>query len=159
MEELYHLYGKEIFNYLCWLTKDPHRAEDILQETFMRAITSILRFEGKSSIRTWIFTIARNCYIDDLRKHKEIKSLEDIPEPTSVIHLEDEIIGREMRDKINSALEILDERSQKVIALRNQGFSFLEIGNAMSISEGSARVINHRAIKKLKEIFEKEELI
>ncbi|WP_073005102.1 RNA polymerase sigma factor [Clostridium amylolyticum] len=159
MEELYHMYGKEVFKYLCWLTNDPHRAEDILQETFMRAITGILRFEGKSSIRTWLFSIARNCYIDDLRKHKEIRSLEDIPELVSVIQLEDEILGREVREKIKSTLETLDERSQKVIALRNQGFSFLEIGKIMGISEGSARVINHRAIKRLKEILEKEEII
>ncbi len=85
--------------------------------------------------------------------------MEDISEITGVFDLEDEILGLEMKDRINSALEVLDERSKKVITMRNQGFSFIEIAKVMGISEGSARVINHRAIKKLKEILEKEEII
>jgi len=154
--ELYQRYGKELFGYLCWLTKDPHQAEDILQETFMRAMTGILRFQGKSSIRTWLFSIARNCYIDDLRKRKELKSLDDIPEPAAAFDLEIEVIGRELKSSINSALNTLDERSRRVVIMRSQGFSFLEIGVAIGVSEGSARVLNHRAMKKLKEFFEKE---
>jgi len=156
LTKLYQKYGKELFGYLCWLTKDSHRAEDILQDTFMRAMKGILHFEGRSSLRTWIFSIARNCYIDDLRKHKDMKSLDDIPEPIAALDLEDEILDNELRIEIHSVLNTLDERSRKVILLRNQGFRFSEIGTIIGVSEGSARVINHRAIKKLKEAFERE---
>lgn len=156
LTELYQKYGKELFGYLCWLTKDPHRAEDILQETFMRVMKGILRFEGRSSLRTWIFSIARNCYIDDLRKHKKIKSLYDMPEPIAAFDLEMEILDRELRSKIKSVLNTLDERSRKVIVMRSQGFRFSEIGDYIGISEGSARVINHRAMKKLRKFLEKE---
>lgn len=159
LEELYHIYGRELFEYLCWLTKDPHRAEDILQECFIRAMKGILKFQGRSSLKTWLFSIARNCYIDDLRKRREIKSLEDIPEIAGAFDLEGKVLNRELKDSITLALNTLDDRSRKVVTLRSQGFSFSEIGVQTGISEGSARVLNHRAMKKLKEFFEKEGLI
>lgn len=154
--ELYRRYGKELFEYLCWLTKDPHRAEDLLQETFIRAMGGLFRFEGRSSVRTWLFAIARNSYIDDLRKYKEISSIDDIPQPVAAFDLEAEIIGREVRRAIDSALNTLDERARKVITMRSEGFRFSEIAAALEISENSARVLGHRAMKKVKQILNKE---
>ncbi len=160
MTELYQQYGQELYAYLCWLTKDPHRAEDLLQETFLRAVTSILRFEGKSSVKTWLFAIARHSYMDDLRKQKTIiQSLDDIPEPAAAFDLELEMLDRELRERISAALQSLDERARKAIVMRGQGYSFAETAVAIGVSEGSARVLHHRAMKKLKEYLGKEETV
>lgn len=157
MTELYQHYGQELFAYLCWLTKDPHRAEDLLQETFLRAMTSILRFEGKSSVKTWLFAIARHSYMDDLRRQKSsIRSLDDIPEPAAAFDLELEILDRELKERISAALRTLDERARQVVVMRSQGHSFAEAAATVGVSEGSARVIHHRAMKKLKEYLGKE---
>ncbi len=157
MTELYQQYGQELFAYLCWLTKDPHRAEDLLQETFLRAVTSILRFEGKSSVKTWLFAIARRSYVDDLRKQKtSIQSLDDLPEPAAAFDLELEILDRELKDRISAALQSLDQRARQVVVMRSHGYSFAEAAATIAISEGSARVIYHRAMKKLKDLLGKE---
>lgn len=159
MTELYHQYGQELFVYLCWLTRDPHRAEDLLQETFLRAMTGILRFEGRSSVKTWLFSIARHCHADYLRKQRTIRSLDDMPEPAAVFDLESEILDRELKDKIGAALATLDERTRQVIVMRSRGSSFSEAAAAVGVTEGSARVLHHRAMKKLRESLGKEELM
>lgn len=157
MTELYHQYGQELFAYLCWLTKDPHRAEDLLQETFLRAMTGILRFEGRSSVKTWLFVIARRSYVDGLRRQKiNIQSLDEMPEPAAAFDLEMEILDRELRGTVGSALDTLDERARKVVVMRSQGFTFAEAAADLGISQGSARVVHHRAMKKLKEFLGKE---
>jgi RNA polymerase sigma-70 factor (ECF subfamily) len=59
---------RDVRRYVTYLTADPHTAEDLTQETFLRALTSLGRFEGRSSARTWLLSIARRTVADDLRR-------------------------------------------------------------------------------------------
>jgi len=71
IEKIYKLYKDDIFKYLFSLTYDPNLSEDLLSETFIRAIKSIGRFKGDSSIKTWIFSIARYSWYDYLRNYRK----------------------------------------------------------------------------------------
>ncbi|NMB08588.1 MAG: RNA polymerase sigma factor [Tissierellia bacterium] len=66
IEKIYKLYKDNIFKYLISLTYNPSLSEDLLSETFIRAIKSIYRFKGDSNIKTWLFSIARYTWYDYL---------------------------------------------------------------------------------------------
>lgn len=67
---LYREYSKDIYAHLLYLTHDETLSQDLLQETFLQAIKSISTFKGNSSIKTWLFSIARYSWIAHLRKNK-----------------------------------------------------------------------------------------
>ncbi|TCC07239.1 sigma-70 family RNA polymerase sigma factor [Kribbella soli] len=58
----------DVRRYVAHLSADPHSADDLTQETFLRALQSLHRFEGRSSARTWLLSIARRTVADDLRR-------------------------------------------------------------------------------------------
>jgi RNA polymerase sigma-70 factor (ECF subfamily) len=59
---------RDVRRYVVHLSADPHAADDLTQETFLRALMSLHRFEGRSSARTWLLSIARRTVADDLRR-------------------------------------------------------------------------------------------
>ena len=63
-ERIYRMYFKDVFLYLRALSADTDTAEEITQETFVKALRSIDTFDGSKDIRAWLFTIARNTYYD-----------------------------------------------------------------------------------------------
>ena len=80
IENLYLEYKKDVFNYLLSLTHDPALSEDLLSETFVKAIYSIGGFKGNSSIKTWLFGIARNLWLQNLRKYRVTVEYSDLLE-------------------------------------------------------------------------------
>ncbi len=72
-EELYEKYHQDVFQFLFYMVKNREQAEDLVQEVYIRVIKSYSKFEGKSSEKTWIFSIARNVAIDSFRKQKNWK--------------------------------------------------------------------------------------
>lgn len=63
IEKLYMDYKDDVYRYLVSLTKNPDLSEDLLSETFVSAISSISNFKGQSSVKTWLFSIARNMWL------------------------------------------------------------------------------------------------
>ncbi|SFY27720.1 sigma-70 family RNA polymerase sigma factor [Streptomyces atratus] len=59
---------RDVVRYVAHLSADPQRAEDLAQDTFLRALRSLHRFEGRSSARTWLLAIARRAVVDDFRR-------------------------------------------------------------------------------------------
>lgn len=78
IEELYLQYRTDLYHYLLSLTHNPTLSEDLLSETFVRAIGSIHGFRGESSIKTWLFSIARNLWFQRLRREKDIVEYNDL---------------------------------------------------------------------------------
>ncbi|MGW7367879.1 sigma-70 family RNA polymerase sigma factor [Streptomyces sp. NPDC054841] len=58
---------RDVWRYVAYLSADPQSADDLTQDTFLRALRSLHRFEGRSSARTWLLTIARRTVVDSLR--------------------------------------------------------------------------------------------
>ena len=75
-EELYKTQGKPVYRFLLSLTGDEHQAEELLQETFYQAFLHIDRFEGRSSLYTWLCQIGKNAW---LKERKRRSRYADIP--------------------------------------------------------------------------------
>lgn len=80
LEELYTLYRTDLYRYLCHLTRDPTEAEDILSETFLRAMRRLPTYRGDCAVKTWLFGIARNIWLESLRKRRPDVSADDLLE-------------------------------------------------------------------------------
>lgn len=70
IKDLYEQYQNDIYRYLISITHDKSLSEDLTSETFLAAIKSIASFKGNSSIKTWLFSIARYKWYEYLRKQK-----------------------------------------------------------------------------------------
>lgn len=158
IELLYETYRLDVFRYLMGLTRDPDLAEDLLSETFVTALTALDGFRGEGSVKSWLLTIARNKWKDHLRKRSPVSDV-DLTE----LYIADPSPGPEKRamdkETARRAMELLkleDPRTQTVVKMRIEGYSYFEIGQKLNIREGSARVIDFRAKNRLRERLMKE---
>lgn len=159
LEKLYFDYKQDLFNYLLSLTHDTDQAEDLLSETFYHAIIAIKTFKGKSAIKTWLFGIARNLWLQSLRKKRSTVEYNDLLELYVADRILEEVITKHILERIFELLKTKDERTQEIINMRVNGFSYFEISEKLGITENSARVIDFRTKRWLKDILEKEDLI
>lgn len=158
IELLYETYRLDVFRYLMGLTRDPDLAEDLLSETFVTALTALDGFRGEGSVKSWLLTIARNKWKDHLRKRNPVSDVE-----LTELYIADPLPGPEKRamdkETAQRAMELLkleEPRTQTVVKMRIEGYSYFEIGQKLNIREGSARVIDFRARNRLRERLMKE---
>ncbi|MEG1407662.1 MAG: RNA polymerase sigma factor [Ruthenibacterium sp.] len=156
LEELYLKYRTDVYRYLLSLTHDVTRAEDLLSDTFLKALQSLSGFREQSSVKTWLFGIARNLWLQSMRKNHADASYDE----EFTLYFEDSVAAhlqsKELLCRIKEILAEKDARTQKIVHLRMDGRSFAEIGILCGISEGSARVIDFRTKQTLKQTLEKE---
>lgn len=153
VEYLYETYRSDVYRYLLGMTRDPDLAEDLLSETFCTAIIALDGLRSDSSVKSWLLTIARNKWLDHLRKRRPISDI-DLTE----LYIADSAPGPEQRamqkeaaQRVKELLKKEDPRTRTVVQMRIDGYSFYEIAQKLGIREGSARVIDFRARKKLRE--------
>ena len=91
-ETIYELYAKNVFKFILKLTNDYHLAEDLTQETFVKAFLHLDSFKGKSKLIVWLCQISKNLYYDYLKKSNKIIDFENIDETSSENILEDNFI-------------------------------------------------------------------
>ena len=129
-------------------------AEEVVQDTFVRAFSSLETFRGDSSLRTWLFTIARRLVVDRrraLRRRRDVGSLEDVDAATEYTAL-DGLIASEAKRKVWGAVGKLSPTQREVFLLRvNDGLSYNEIAEVAGTTEGAARVHYHNALRTVKE--------
>ena len=161
LKKIYEEYKQDVFKYLVSLTHDTSISEDLVSETFLGALKSLHKFKGESSIKTWLFSIARNKWYEYLRKEKYNISIDDLAYNyiLSESDLDDVLIKRELYNKIINLLKSEPPRTEDIILMRIKGYSYFEIGKKHDISESSARVIDYRTKKKIKEILVKEGIV
>lgn len=158
IKKIYEEYKQDVFIYLVSLTNDTSISEDLVSETFLSAIKSIHRFKGESTIKTWLFSIARNKWYEYLRKEKSTASLDDLAYHyiVSESDLEEKAIHKDISNKIVYLLDQESVRTKDIVLMRIEGYSYLEISQKHGITESSARVIDYRAKKKIKYTLIKE---
>ncbi len=158
IEEMYILYRQDLYRYIFHLTNNPDLSEDLLSETFVNAITSIKNFKGQSSVKTWLYSIARHLWLQRIRREKRTVEYNDLLGLYLSDSMDEKLITKETADRIKNLLSEKDKRTQKIVNMRIEGYSFAEIAGRVNISEGSARVINFRAKKWIKNILDEEGL-
>lgn len=152
--KIYTLFYKRIYRYCQINLQNQAVAQDLCQETFLKAWKSLGSFSLKNggSLQAYLFKIARNLMIDLSRKKKEV-SIEQIPDIEKSDDLEDEIDKKDGEIKVWKALSKLKELERQVIILRFfEDLSTSEVAKVVGIKEGALRVRLHRILKDLKEI-------
>ena len=153
IEKIYEEYFETVNKYLFCLTKNYDIAEELIQETFYRAVKKIGTYKGDCKISVWLCQIAKNLWYDQCRKNKKIISNEyellDLKGEDSV---EEQIISNDEKITLYKKMQKLDEKTREVIYLRITGeLNFKEIGDILNKSETWARVTFYRGKQKMKE--------
>ena len=158
IEELYNTYFHDVYLYMMSLSKSEEISEEITQETFFRAMKSLDKFEGKSSIKTWLFSIARNLFINHIKKQKRFSDDElpvDIPDVKS--DFVEKISDSSEAVSIYKILHNLEEPYKEVFSLRVfSELSFKQIADIFGKTESWARVTFHRGKLKISEKLEEK---
>lgn len=135
-EKLYETYFMRVYSYVMTLAKRQYIAEEITQETFYRSFTAKSTFRGESDELTWLCAIARNLFLDEMRRQsKTVEAAPDINAAGS-INVEREVEDHDASYRIHLALNELEEPYRKVFELRIFGeLSFREIGSTYGRTE------------------------
>ncbi|WP_078549789.1 RNA polymerase sigma factor [Litchfieldia alkalitelluris] len=155
--ELYETYKKQIYSYLLRNTGHPHIAEELTHDTFIKAFKSLKNFRGESTLKTWLFTIARNTYISYYKKNSTRYEMNNDLIDEQWADTTDDYKTMEEQASISSILSRLSEKDRTLLLLRDQqGMSYKEIADITSETEGAVKVGIYRARKKFKEKYNKE---
>lgn len=158
IEKIYNEYFKVVYKYLICLTHNQEIAEDLTQETFCKAIKYIEKFQGNCKISVWLCQIAKNLWLNELKKNKKllITNLDDM-ELIGEENIEEDFSNKEDLKRLYKRIFLLDEPMKKIIYLKLVGnLTFKEIGELMEKNEVWARVNFYRAKQKIKEAEENE---
>ncbi|MEE2786600.1 MAG: RNA polymerase sigma factor [Myxococcota bacterium] len=152
-ERLLNRHEHKMFGFLHRKIGDRQKAHDLLQDVFLRVIRSAPQYRRKSRFTTWLYTIARNLVVDELRRmsHRRHRSLNAPLTPGDRTGLEDKLPGRsadgfmttdgaQIKARINDALNQLSEAQREVFIMRElMNLSFKEIGEVIGISENTVK--------------------
>ena len=156
LSELYTLYFPRVYRYILARTGNSYDAEDLTEEVFMKVLEAIERFEWREApFSAWLFRIAHNAVISQRRKDGARGRSAPLTEGLALDSQgPDELVENRLalRDIMNAAQK-LPEAQRQVIALRfGAGLSVAETARAMNKGEGNVKVIQHKAIAKLREM-------
>jgi len=141
-------YSSSIYRLGLRMLGNAQDAEDVLQNTFLNALTHLSTFEGRSSLSTWLFRIAANEALMLIRKKKPEVNLEDAPpdgeaedlKPTQFVDWsalpEDQLLSGEGKKILDQAIQNLPESMRIVFLLRDmEGLSIKETADALNLTE------------------------
>lgn len=155
--EIYKRFYKKIYRYCMFNTENEKIAQDICQESFVKAWKSMKNFKTNDknwSIQAYLFKIARNLIIDASRKKKEV-SIDKYEYLKSSENLYENLERKQDLEKIRFALKKLSEEEKQIIILRYfEDMDTKEIAKIVNIKDGALRVRIHRVLAKLKDIVE-----
>ena len=151
-EKLYKAYYLQVYSYAISLAKNREIAEEITQNTFYKAVSTTSQFKGKSDELTWLCSIAKNLYHDEMRSRQRVADVSEINDLPSNENVENSVADSDMAFRIHLVLHRLEEPYKEVFQLRVFGeLSFSQIAAIFGKTESWARVTYHRAKLKIQE--------
>jgi RNA polymerase sigma-70 factor, ECF subfamily len=145
-----------IYNFALRLTTDPNDAEDLVQDTIVKAFRFFNSYEKGTNAKAWLFRILKNSYINNYRKkskqphqvdYDEISTFYESvrSEQSNTTDMEDIMYGQLLDDDVTRALELLPEDFRTVVLLCDvEGFTYEEIANMLDVPIGTIRSRLHR---------------
>jgi RNA polymerase sigma-70 factor (ECF subfamily) len=135
------LFG-QLFNFACWLAGDRATAEDLVQETYLKACKGFSSFQQGTNFRAWIYRILRNTFLTTRAGLTAMASLDNDDggpiEPESTDTPESILLARDAQDNVRAALEELPVHHREFILLCDlEEMSYQEISQALSIPVGT----------------------
>lgn len=161
-EVLFDHYKEMIRELLHKRTNNDFDTSDLMQETFIKAFLNLEKYNGRYTFAQWIHTIARNTFIDHIRRRNSGNNLLPIDENTSSHEVsrnspEDIFIAKEKREEIEKNIHKLSPRYRRIIELRYyRELSYEEIALEMGIPTGTVKTNLHRAKENLNKIIKHE---
>ena len=164
--DLVQRHSRAIFRVAYRMTGNEHDADDVVQETFLRAYRQIDRFEERANFGTWLHRIAVNCSLDLLRsrsrheKHRIANNDDEDGEMTREFESTDPqpdrlLLSSELKQHVIKALERLSGNERTAFMLRHfEGMPVEEIGRTLGIQVNAAKHTIFRAVRKLRESLE-----
>jgi RNA polymerase sigma-70 factor (ECF subfamily) len=160
---LVEAYSDVIFRLAIKMLNNPQDAEDVLQETFIKAYRHLPKFDGRSSISTWLYRIATNESLMVLRKRKQVfisieEPVEMSAEEQTPLQItdwcclpEEELMSTEALAYLDKAVEALPPSLRVVFLLRDiEGLSTRETGEVLDLSETAVKTRLSRARLRLR---------
>jgi RNA polymerase sigma-70 factor, ECF subfamily len=151
----YETHGEAVYNYVRFQVAEPDAAEDIVADTFLRAVRAVSRFdESRGAARAWLLAIARNL-VHDHRRRVRVRQyiplgtmgdlVEDAPSP------EERLLRKEEVGRLLDALAGLGDDDREIVSLRyGSGLDGRDVAEMLGISEANVRTRLWRALKRLK---------
>lgn len=166
-EELVTRHRRGLFNFLLRSVQNRSRAEELLQEVFLRVVRSKERYERTAKLTTWLYTIARNLCVDESRRAKFRKTVSlDAPRrgqeeesPAMIesvaaeqVPTDEAAAAPQLRARIARAVDALPEDQREVFLMRQMGgLSFKEIGDVVGAPENTVKSRMRYALEKLRQ--------
>lgn len=162
-EELMRKYFPRVLNFIYRFVGSREIAEDLTQEVFIRVYQNARQYDPKAKLQTWLFTIAKNLSLNELRRHRnKMVSLDShlqTPESSMPRQVEDArsvgadqaVIQEEKSAAVRQAIQTLPENQRMAVILRRyEQLSYEEIAQAMRLSEKAVKSLLNRAKENLK---------
>jgi RNA polymerase sigma-70 factor, ECF subfamily len=145
------LYWDRLYRWLYQLTRDPHKAEDLTQETFLKVLAAIGSFHLGTNFRAWLFRIGHNNFVNLKRaERKNQQTLPDEPPSRDLTGPDDKAADREMMAKVAKAVSELPTEFRTALLLRiDEDLSFRDVAGILNITEETARWRVFKARQKL----------
>ncbi len=162
LDELVCRYSRRVFGLLYRLTNERETAEDLMQETFLRVVRTIDRYEHAGRFEAWLFRIAANLARDRARRRGRrgdtlsLDGAEDdgtsraaeLSAPAQ--HADQLLVEAELGERLAASLDRLSDADREIILLRHYSeLSFQEIADLLGVPLGTALARAHRALKRL----------
>jgi RNA polymerase sigma factor, sigma-70 family len=157
-EMLVHRYNTAIFNFICHMLNDYDLACDVSQQVFVQLYISMPTLRTGDPLKAWLFQVARNRCLDELRRKRaihfselEASNDEDDLSPLAIMPdvspLPDEMAERsDLQQKLRSSIDALPPKFRSVVLLRyTSQMSFSEIGRTLRMPEATAKTYFQRA--------------
>lgn len=154
-DALFDRYAGPLLGYLRGMTGDRQTAEDLLQETMLRVFRRIGKYEERGAFRSWVFRIATNLAITELRRARFRADWNDeaaraLPDARAA-HADEALEREETSRELRRAIATLPDEQRAVILLRTErGLEIREIARALSVPEGTVKSRLHYAVRSLR---------
>ena len=159
-------HSRSVFRLAYRLTGHEQDAEDVVQETFLKAFREIRRFEARSSFATWLYRITVNCSHDLLRQRPRAGSRPSLDDPEGGIAREladgsaaadplRELVSRRIDERVRTAMNELSDQERSAFVMRHfEGLSIEDIGRVLGLKTSAAKHSIFRAVHKLRRALE-----
>ena len=158
-------HSRNVFRLAFRMTGDEQDAEDVVQETFLKAHRNLAKFEERANFGTWLHRIAVNCSLDLIRsrKRREKNRVEDSPEGPSILDQaaapgatpDRLLLSSQMQQRVSAAMKRLSETERAAFVLRHfEGRSIVEIARTLGLRSGATKNTVFRAVAKLRQELE-----
>ena len=154
---LFKKYSKGIQRVIERIVLDEHKAEDIMQEVFLKVYKNLGKFKFKSSVFTWLYRIAVNTALTYKTRRKSALANELKEEIITTMdnQVENDFEKQILKKRIKDAVDRLPKKQRAIFTLRfYERMPFKDVANILKIKENSAKVNFHHALGKLKNMLE-----